>query len=185
MPNLGVSEFARGAKISPQYMTVESLLQESNKNLRLINKALCCGTNTATVTYQPVDCDGDPVGGLIQALPVLSVAKQDVSICNYQQVADAINGGDVAAYNIPVIEAASSAWSLSDNNDTTTVHSISISVIGTPGGTLTLSIDGGTAVTLPVGYTYSGTATSTFGVDYDLASFAGGATAVITILKSA
>ncbi len=166
----------------------QDLLSEIARKLR---KLECICANTAATSgiiienYQPLDCDGDPVGDPIDVMPTISVAKQDVAICNTQELADAINGGSAALYDVATIEAASGTWALSDNNDISKVHSIAITIIGTPGGTADFSIGLGGTITVPVGFTYNNSATSVFNTDFYLANFVGGATAVISTTQSA
>jgi len=45
------------------------------------------------VEFQVEDCDGNPVGTPMDALPTIVLNKQIVSICNFQELADAINAG--------------------------------------------------------------------------------------------
>jgi hypothetical protein len=45
------------------------------------------------VEFQVEDCDGNPVGTPMDALPTIVLNKQIVSICNVQELADAINAG--------------------------------------------------------------------------------------------
>jgi surface protein len=45
------------------------------------------------VEFQVEDCDGNPVGNPMDALPTIVLNKQIVSICNVQELADAINAG--------------------------------------------------------------------------------------------
>jgi len=179
MPFLGVSEGARGNTLPSQYKTVEQLLQESNKNLRQIKETLCCGStlSNAVVLYQPIDCNGDPVGPEMYVLPTISVAKQDVNICNHEQITF-----PTGYYNFPTVEEATAAWRLSDNNDPSKVHSISISVIV---GTIDLIVDNGATVTLPTGYTYNNTASSEFDCDFELTNFGVGARAIISTIQKA
>lgn len=165
----------------------ERLLSEIARKLRPL-ECICEGVNTTNniiiEDYQPLDCNGDPVGSPISVMPTISVAKQDVAICNTQELADAINGGTTTLYNIPNVEAASGTWALSDNHDISKVHSISITIIGTPGGTADFSIGLGSAITVPVGFSYNETASTEFNTDFYLANFTGGATAVISVLKT-
>lgn len=164
------------------------LLSEIAKRLRLL-ECICKNTLSGGAVgsiivedYQPLDCDGNPVGDPISVMPVISVAKQDVAICNYQQVADAIN--EAGLYNVPIIEVVTTNWALSDNNDITKVHSISISVIGTSSAdTIDLAIDGGTVATLPAGFSTTWKASTTLGVDYVISNVDGSANAIVTILK--
>ena len=72
----------------------EALLSEIARKLRKLD-CVCEGINnidgTVIQNYQPLDCAGDPIGSPIDVMATVSVAKQDVAICNYQQLADAIN----------------------------------------------------------------------------------------------
>ncbi len=168
--------------------TDSALLSEMARRLRAIQCNTCLqsgASGTIVANYQPLDCDGDPVGDPIDVMPVISVAKQDVAICNTQELADAINGGSTVLYNTPTIETASIDWALSDLNDISKVHSISISVVGTPGGTVDLGIGAGLPVMLPVGFTYTDTATTVFNLEYELTGFTGGARAIISTTQSA
>jgi DNA repair ATPase RecN len=45
------------------------------------------------VEFQVEDCDGNPVGTPMDVLPTIVMNKQIVSICNVQELADAINAG--------------------------------------------------------------------------------------------
>ncbi len=85
------------------------LFSEIAKNGRLTNKFLCCikdseNANNALAElvlteYQPLDCADAPLGDPIDVLPVLQVGKQNVELCNVQELADAINGGGSVLYN--------------------------------------------------------------------------------------
>lgn len=161
----------------------ELLLSEIAKKLRTLQ---CICENTANTggaivkDYQPLDCDGAPVGAPIDVMATIAVAKQDVAICNVTELAEAIAiGGD--EYDIPTVESATTDWALSDNNDIAKVHSISISVISsTSTDTVNLTIDGGTPATLPVGFTYNATASTVFNVDFVVDTFVGSPTVIIT-----
>ncbi len=167
----------------------QKLLEEIAKKL---NPLKCICNNSTSLgsavveSYQPVDCNGDPVGPPISAMATISIAKQDVTVCNTvalaQAIADAINMGSADLFNIPTIEVATTDWNLSDNNDITKVHSISFSVTS---GTVDLSINGGTAVTLPTGFNDGWPATTVFGVDFTLTDFSMGANVIISTIQKA
>ncbi len=176
--------------------SVQSTLNEIAQKLNLL-KCICANTAGESATladlvvegYQPTDCNGDNIGPEINVLPVINIGKVDSSICNYQQVAEAIalaiEGGVVVFYNEPIWEYADSGtWNLSDNNDISTVHSISITVGGTAGGTVKLAIDGGTPIQIAVGFSYNLTVSSTINKEYALTDFAGGVQVFISGSKS-
>ncbi len=144
---------------------VERLLSEANRKLRTLQ---CICENTAASggaivkDYQPLDCNGDPVGPPIDVMATIAVAKQDVNICNV----DAVLGG---IYNIPriVVVPPSSDQQLGDwSVDVTKLHSISITVIGT--GVVSefhnnLAGSSDIVNNLPTGFSTNFTATTTFG----------------------
>lgn len=143
----------------------ELLLSEIAKKLRTLQ---CICENTATTggaivqSYQPLDCNGDPVGPPISVMPTISVAKQDVSICN--------TGDIIGAYNIPymVIVGESAEFNLivDGSLDVTKLHSVSCTILGTT-GTVDFSGDlgGGTqsGTAIPVGASFGWEASTVFG----------------------
>lgn len=161
----------------------EGLLSEIARKLRKLD-CICEGVNsTGNIIiegYQPLDCNGDPVGSPISVMPTISVAKQDVNICNVTQLAEAIAGG---TYNEPWIESAYTDWNMSTSSVITKVHSVTVTIIGTAGGTVDLTI-GGSPITLPVGFSGTWQATTTFNVDFVLTNFTGGATAIISLIRT-
>lgn len=163
----------------------EVLLSEIARKLntlKCICNAVAATSGIVIENYQPLDCNGDPIGAPISVMPTISVAKQDVAVCNWQQLSDGIALAVNGAYNEPILESATTDWNLSDNNDISKVHSINIAVTGA--GTVDLTIDGGTSVTLPVGYTYNQTVSSVFNKEYTLDNFTGGAVTIVTGSKS-
>lgn len=165
-----------------------SQLEILNEIARKLRKLDCICANTASnfsslvEDYQATDCNGDPVGSPLNVQPVITINKQDVSICNTTALAEAIRG----LYNVPVVESVVANWNASDNNDISKIHSITFTVIGDPTDTVDLTINGGTAATLPVGNNiYSATASTVFNVDFTLDNFVGGPTVVVSIVKSA
>jgi len=151
----------------------QELLSEIAKKLRILE---CICKNTASSggaivkDYQPLDCNGDPVGTPLDVMATISVAIQDVSVCNYQQLADAINLGQTNPYNVPfmTIVGESSEFNLIVDGglDVTKLHSVSFSVLGTT-GTVDISGDLGAGnqngTLIPVGASSGWTATTTFG----------------------
>ncbi len=136
---------------------------------------LCCYLgplgNAIVENYQPVDCNGDPVGPPINVMATISVAKNDVAICNTtelaQAIADAINLGSADLWNVPtmIVIPVDSTYALTDLGlDVTKLHSIDFSVI-----TGTVDIDGDlgggsqVAAGLPVGVNGGWTATTVWG----------------------
>ncbi len=156
-----------------------SILSEIARKLRPLS-CICDNTGSALVKdYQPLDCNGDPVGTPIDVMATISVAKQDVSLCNSIEVATAING----EYNVPILETGFDGWILSSNNDISKVHSISISFTGTS-GSADLTIDGGAPVTCPIGYSYNLTVSTVLNVEYELGNFTGDCIPLISGSKS-
>lgn len=189
--NLGVSELSKGNNLRPSQMNVSQLLMESNRNTRKLLENLCCAAPLFNIVtpFQVTNCDGDPIGDPLNVIPVINVGNSQVSLCNIiplaEAIATAIEGGTVVFYNEPIWEYADSGtWNLSDNNDISKVHSISISVAGTAGGSVHLTIDGGTPVNMPVGLNYNLTVSSVINKEYTLDTFAGGATVFISGSKS-
>ncbi len=149
------------------------LLSEIARKLRKLD-CICEGINSESTLvikdYQPLDCNGDPIGSPLNVMPTIGIAKQDVSVCNYQQLADAINLGQTNPYNVPfmAIVGESSEFNLIVDGglDVTKLHSVSFSVLGTTGtvdinGDLGAGNQNGTLI--PVGASSGWTATTTFG----------------------
>lgn len=166
----------------------EALLSEIAKRLR----SICCNTastgGTIVQNYQPLDCNGDPVGTPIDVMAMISVAKMDTSICNYQQVADAIAG----TYNVPnmgIVPSAGSTKALIADFlvDVTKLHSISIVIIGTTGTvSMTGTLGGGTQTyaTLPVGFSTNFVASTVFGTGDISWTTTGDATVIVSTLST-
>ncbi len=154
----------------------EALLSEIARKLRTLQ---CICENTAAVggvvvqNYQPVDCNGDPVGDPIDVIPTITVAKQDVSLCNYEQVATAIGEAVNGTYDVAglYVIGEDATASLSDLGlDMSKLHSVSILVIPGTANTGTVDISGDlgdgnqVATGLPVGVGTGWTASTVFGV---------------------
>lgn len=146
--------------------TQETLLSEIARKLRKLD-CICEGVNaTGNIViknYQVLDCNGDPIGSPIDVMPTISVAKQDVSICNTDALALAITG----IYNVSTMSVVpiNTVYSLTDLGVTVEkLHSISFTVLT---GTVSISgtLGGGTqtATGLPVGVSSGWTASTEFG----------------------
>lgn len=168
----------------------ELLLSEIAKKLRTLQ---CICENTANSggaivkDYQPLDCNGDPIGSPLNVMPTISVAKQDVSLCNYQQLADAINLGETIPYNIPVIWSIGPDSSGATGLDMSKTHSLSFTIIGTT-GTVTFSGnlgDGSQSLTgIPTGVSFGIQATTVFAIGDITITTTGDATVIITAMQS-
>ncbi len=186
----GIADGARGNNLRPSEMNISQLLMESNMRLRKLTENLCCAAPlfNIVVPFQVTNCAGDPIGSPVNVVPVINLGNTQASICNYVQLAEAIataiEGGVVVFYNEPIWELATDGWNLSDNNDIAKVHSISISVTGTPGDTADLTINGGTAVTMPVGFSYNQTFSSTVNKEYTIDNFTGSPVVLVSGSKS-
>lgn len=168
----------------------QTLLEEIAKKLR---KLECICSNTASTSsaivedYQPLSCNGSPIGDPINVMPIISVAKTDVSICNVQELAAAIAiGGD--EYDVAFMDMVpiDTAWTLASLNlDVTKLHSISFTVIS---GTLDISGDLGggvqTGTALPKGTSSGWTISTTFGTG-DIEFTTTGGTTLITATQKA
>ena len=101
-----------------------------------------CVLENTLVSFQPKDCNDLDVGTPINALPVISVTKQIVAICNVQELADAINANTPTQYNNVkqyLLDAGNPTLTVPGG----TVHSISYKVLS---GTVDITIG---ADTLP------------------------------------
>lgn len=164
----------------------ELLLSEIAKKLRTLQ---CICENTANSggaivkDYQPLDCNGDPVGSPLNVLPTISVAKQDVRICN----TDAITGG---TFNKPITVVIPNSTdiqlsALAGSIDITKLHSVSLSVLS---GTVDINGDLGggsqSATGLPKGTNILYVATTTFDTgDIEIITDPSG-TVLITLMLS-
>lgn len=166
------------------------IFSEIAKNGRLTNKYLCCIKDTENANnglndiilldYQPLDCEDNPVGDPLGVLPVLQVGKQNVDICNFQELADAINNNAVPYNeNYQFLIDVNTNWVLSTNVALNLVHSVSISTLV---GTVTVTIDGN-AIDYPAGFTANFTASTTLTNDIEIDTDATGK-AIVTIIAA-
>jgi len=160
-------------------------LSEVAKKLRSLQCTLDCNlsqlSGTVVKNYQPIDCNGDPVGSPIDVMATVSIAKQDVSICN----TDAI----VGTYNVPnmIIVGPNASDTLAGNVDVTKLHSVAITIIGTTGTVdMTGSLGGGvqTATGLPVGFSINFVASTVFGTGDISWTTTGDATVIISCMST-
>jgi hypothetical protein len=197
--NLGISESAKGKFLPNQYMSLEQLLQEGNKNTRQIKEQLCCSSaldNLVILNYQVIDCNGDPVGDPLSVLPTISMSKQDVSLCNVDELATAIalaiTLGSPVFYNIPniyeLLPDTTTALVADLGVDVTKLHSIAFTVYGTM-GTLAIAgtLGGGvqTITAAPSGVSGGFPATTVFGTGDITFTITGDATVLISTISKA
>lgn len=162
--------------------SIQTLLEEIAKKLR---KLECICANTASTgsaiveDYQPLSCDGSPIGDPINVMATISVAKQDVNICNI----DALVG---TLYNVPGFASRANGDTLGTVADPAKLHSITIIIIGNS-GTVEIAGDLGDNfgdVTVPIGFSTTFTATTTFGTGDLTFTCTGDATAVLSMMSS-
>lgn len=172
-----------------------ALLSEIARKLRKLD-CICEGVNSESSLvvedYQPLDCNGDPVGSPLNVMPTIAVAKQDVNICNVDALAAAIDGGSSTPYNKPRFLKYTSTRCLNgdDSIDMSKLHSVSFSITGSAGNTVTMANTLGgasdTVTGLPVGFSDSFAATTIFGTgDLCFNTFTGDATVILTLMLSA
>ncbi|MEI6887581.1 MAG: hypothetical protein WCK31_05090 [bacterium] len=167
----------------------ETLLSEIARKLRKLD-CICEGVNLTgnlvVKNYQPLDCSGLPVGSPIDVMPTISIAKQDVSVCNTTALATAING----LYNVPnmiIVASGGTTDTISTHIDVTKLHSVSVTIIGTTGTVdMTGDLGGGiqTATALPVGFSINFDASTVFGSGDISFTTTGDATVIISCIST-
>lgn len=158
------------------------VLSEIARKLRKLD-CICDGTQGLSIkNYQPIDCNGDPVGSPIDVMPTISIAKQDVAICN----TDAI----VGTYNIPnmiIVASGGTTDTLVAHTDVTKLHSVAVTIIGTTGTVdMTGNLGGGvqTSTGLPVGFSINFDASTVFGSGDISFTTTGNATVIISCMST-
>lgn len=172
------------------------LLSKIFTELRTVNKNLCCGNGGGgggggtfdghiisdctdpvyvsicqTGEFQPTDCDGNPVGPVLEVLPVLSVGKQTVHVCNIDEFATAVQG---QLYNSVAQQETNSTPITIPGN---TVHAISYKIIS---GTVDITI-GATTLTYAAGEADSEQASTLITQTYVFTPVSGGKVKIKTI----